>query len=663
MTDRDRVLLAAVGLFVAVVTAIAAVGYLGVIAPPTAIRTGFAVVAAAIGLVVYLGTRGVDSEAPIGTPAVSAPQTAKLVVAGGALAVAATAWTGERLLPLLAFLPLGYLLVAEQVRRDGDTAPTLLSAVTLFVVPVYTKYLTTGFYFGGTDTFAHVDGLNRLLSVGYSSALPHGYDYFPGFHFFVGAVSLFGDLVPYDAIVLTGIAVLAVLVPVAYLLVTRVFGDSRLGLAAAVGVTVFEYVAYHALYFFPQALAFVLVVVAGYAMVSLPGAATTRRFRRYVTYSVGMVFVLVSIHHLTYVLLLVPLAGVAVVSRVGASVAGRLDVPQLADLADVRVRLRWAFPAVFGAAVLVAYLVYSPSLILFGIAGFAYALTTGLVAVGDGGSAFFYGAAPIADSVARGLTWLRTPTGIYYSVLGGVLLAGLYECLSSLDRYARYAGLLVVSFGAVPLFFPLPVEVPQLERLVFTLTAFVVFPLGIGIARTLRTSQRHRRYAVVGLVLVATLGTTGAFTQLTADDIGAVYLEERDTQSAMTDAEYAAVVDTAAFLETHGRAPATSDYVTRRSVESATFPSPMNDGLRTEADGLSAPPGYLVVRSSWADHTVPVITGDGLLETRETWFSVSRDRLDSELADRNVVHATDETYVLYDDDGYEGVFGERGVQS
>jgi hypothetical protein len=89
----------------------------------------------------------------------------------------------------------------------------------------------------------------------------------------------------------------------------------------------------------------------------------------------------------------------------------------------------------------------------------------------------------------------------------------------------------------------------------------------------------------------------------------------------------------------------------------------MNDGLRTEADGLSAPPGYLVVRSSWADHTVPVITGDGLLETRETWFSVSRDRLDSELADRNVVHATDETYVLYDNDSYEGVFGEEETQS
>ena len=658
MTGRDRVVLVAVGIVAAVVATIAAVSYLGVIATPTAIRTGFAVAAAAIGLGTYLGTRDITVDDLPDTPAVSATRTAKLVVAGGGIAVATTAWTGDRLLPLLAFLPVGYLLVAEQVRHGGAPGPTLLATVTLFVTPVYTKYLTTGFYFGGTDTFAHVDGLNRLLSVGFSSALPHGYDYFPGFHFFVGSVSLFGGLTPYDAIVLTGIAVLAVLVPVAYLLVTRVLDSTRLGLAAALGVTVFEYVGYHALYFFPQALAFVLVVVAGYAMVSLPGAPTTRRFQRYVAYSVGMVFVLVSIHHLTYVLLVVPLAGVAVVSSAGASVVRRLDVPDLADLTDVRVRFRWAFPAVFGMAVLIAYLVYSPSLILFGIAGFAYALTTGLVAVGDGVSVFFYGAAPIADSAARGLTWLRTPTGIYYSVLGGILLAGLYECLSSLDRYVRYTGVLVVSFAAVPLFFPLPVEVPQLERFVFTLTAFVLFPLGIGIARTLKTSPEHRRYAVVALVLVATLGTTGAFTQLTADDIGAVYLDERDTQSEMSHEEYAAVVDTAAFLETHGRAPATSDYVTRRSVESATFPSPMDDGLRTDADGLSAPPGYLVVRSSWTDHTVPVITGDGLLETRETWFSVSESRLDAELAERNVVHSAGETYVLYDRDGYERVFDE-----
>jgi hypothetical protein len=660
MSGRDPVAVLGVAVLVLAVAGIALASLAGVFAAPTAVRTGFAVAAAVIGLAVYLPSRRA-APVPPESDAIAADRTAKLLLSGGGLAVAVTAWTGTRLFGLLVFLPAGYVLVADGIRRGGQPGPTLLAVATLFAVPVFTKYLTTGFYFGGTDTFAHVDAVNRLLETNTAASLPHGYDYFPGFHFVVGAVSLFGDLRPYDAIVFTGILVLTLLVPVSYLLGSRLFEDRRLGLGAAVGITVLEYVAYHALYFFPQALALVTLTIVGYAVVSVPEAATSDRFRRYVAYAVGMVFVLVAIHHLTYVLFFVPLAILAVVSALVWAGAPRLSTPALGGVTSPGLRFRWVFPVVFGAAVLLAYLVYSPTLILFGIAGFSYVIFSGLVGAGEGPATFLYGVTPLVDSLPRGFQWLRTPTGLYYSALGGILLAGLYDCLSSVNRYARHAGLLVVAFASVPLFFPLPVEVPQLERLLFVLTVFAIFPLAIGLTRTLRASRQHRGYAVLALLLVATLGTTGALSQLTADDIDRLHLDERDTQSEMSEREYAAVVNTAAFLDEFGTETAASDYVTRRSVESAISPSPMSDGLRAEADGLSGPAGYLVVRESWGDHTVPVSSGENLLTTQERWFSVSPSRLEAALAGRTVVHSTGETHVVYEHEGYEGVLGEGGA--
>ncbi|MFC7076566.1 hypothetical protein [Haloarcula halophila] len=666
MTATDRVTLVGGAAVALTVAALGGVVALGVLEVASAIRAGYAVIAAVVALALYVLTRGDGT--PAGSPPITAAQTAKLVVVLGAVAVAVTAWTGNRLAALLVVLPAGYLLVGTQVRHDGAPVPTLVATTVLFAVPPISKHLTTGFYFGGTDTFAHVDSLNRLFAAGYTTVLPHGYDFFPGFHLFVGAASLLGGLSPYDALVWVGIGVSALLVPTMYLVATRLFEGTRLALGVALAVTAVEWVGYHAVYFFPQTLAVVLLGVGFYVATSLSTAGTTRRYRRYGAYTLGLVVVLVSVHHLTYVVALVPVGAVAAVTYAVPFVAGRVDHPALQPLADARRRLRfrWSFPVVVVAAAVVSYLVFSGSIIVYGIFGLAFGI--GREVAGSGAfSTFLYGVTVPPDTAERALSWFARPTGIYYSLFGAVALVGLYEMLAAGRRYAHRGPLLAVAVGTVPLFLPLPVQIPQVERITVVVVLFAVLPLGIGIARTLGGfgPRAGRTAAVVGLVLVATLGTAGALTTLTADDIEAVDVPDRDVQTAMSDREYAATVETATFIDRYGTQPAASDQITARAFASAPFAGSdqlvrQQQGLRAGPDGLSAPTGYLVVRDSWADSVVPVASGRGLLSSEVAFFAVSESRYRTETARHSVVYSAGETRVIYDGERYDGLFGEGG---
>jgi hypothetical protein len=651
VTRRDWVTLLALGLLVALTAGLAVAFQFGLFAGPTAVRSLFAVVAAGVALAVYRLTRGGRA----GTDPLVSPAThAKLVVTGGALAVAVTAQTGNRLLPLVVFLPTAWVLVGDQLLTDAPAPTTLLSVSTLFAVPAVTKYLTTGFYFGGTDTFAHVDGLRRLLDAQYSTALPHGYDLFPVFHFFTGAVSLLGDAAPYDAIVLTGLAVGTLFVPTAYLLAHRLFEDRRLALSVAAGVPLLDILGYHALYFFPQALAVALVGIGAYATATLPAVRDATRLRRLSAYLTGLVGVLVLTHHLTYILLAIPLGVALVVTLVRPSLAGRLGWDALAVETRPRLRYRWLFPLVVGGLAVVAYLVYSPSLIVFGIAGFAYELF-GEVATVTGPRTFFYGASLPADSLALAGRWLASPAGVYASGLGALLLVGLYEFLAETHRYARRLGLLVAGLLFLPLFFPLPIAVPQVERFLFVFAVFALLPLGVGIARTLRAATWTRRYTAVALLLLAAVGTSGALTTLVADDVAGINVGERGPQTALTDDEYAALEDTATFLAARGTEPAAADYVTRRAAQSVTSVGVTDERLGVAADGLTAPPGYLVVRDSWGAHSVPVTTGGGVLAADLRWFLTTDERVVRARATRNVVHDAGGVAVLHSGDAFDGV--------
>lgn len=630
-------LLTAVGL--------AALDVLGLLARPTLLRAGFTVVGAVLALVLFFASRGgapdVDGHIPpnLTTKAV-------LALAGGA--VVATSMLGSRLLPFAVALPFGLVVVALQIRGDPSVPAVLTQLSALFLAGRLGKYLTTGFYFGGTDTFAHVAAVDTLISARYTTAVPHGYDLYPVFHFLVGTVTHVTGLGAYDALVLTGILSFTLVVPLAYLLGASVFGSTRLGLTAALAVVVLEFFAYHALYFYPQALASLLLLVAIYCNSRLFDAGDERTYRRLSVFVLALVATMVVTHHLTYVLF----AGVAA-AAVPVALARSYVFPEASTGRWRVLRYRWLFPGVAGGALLLTYWSYSPSLIIVGIVELSLGVLFDVATVPPA-QLYTYGITLPGDSVARAIDWALTPTGVYAAGLGSLLLLSAYELLDHVERYRRGFTFAVTGLGLSALLLPLPIPVPQLERLKFVVTLVALFPLAVGLRRALSVDGR---YVAVALLVVASLGGATAFTVLAADDVEGVYTDERREQVSMTDAEFRAVGTTAAFVERYGSDDVATDKVTNRAFETADYNA--TRVLRARPDGLRTGAEFVVVRERWTDHLVAL--GLSLRSSEQNVFTLSEARFTATDARADKVYTTDAIRVYHSPDGYRGLYGENGT--
>ncbi|GAA0307764.1 hypothetical protein [Halarchaeum salinum] len=657
LTRRRAVLALAVLACCGVGGLLLALAATGVLKPPTAIRSTYALVGAGIALAAYAATRGDPGNRDA---LLSASVASKLVVLCGLGAIAATIELGARLLPVTAFLLVAYALVADQLAGDPEAGSTLLALTAVFAVPVVAKYLTTGFYFGGTDVFAHVDALNRLLATGQSALLPYGYDLFPVFHVFTGAITFVTGFAPYEAIVLTGVLTYAALVPVTYLVGVRLLDDRRTALCVAAAFTILDLPAYDALYFFPQSFALALLAVGFYAVLARRAARHTARRREHAVYAVVLVAVLVLAHHLTYVLLVGVLFAVAGVALLRGVLAGRLGWDALATESWGWARLRWTFPIVLGLCCLFAYLVYSPSLMLYAIVSIA-AQVLGDTVNAASSVVFSYGVTLPDDSIGRALAWLATPVGVYATLATGLLLLGGYEFLDRVESYANGASVLAAAFVLAVVLLPLPVTLPQGERLQFVVVLLAVLPFGLGLARLLRGSARYRVVLVATVVLVAAFGTAGAFTRSSADDLDGppVYVEQRTAQVAMSDSEYAAIGDVADYLLRVDE-PAASDIATRRALASVPGPQARAGALRVTPHGVTTSAEHIVVRDAWTRHFVPTAERDVAISAQLQWYTVSEERYQHAVATHDVVFSSDGVRVLETREG-SALFGNGTV--
>ncbi|WP_324664324.1 hypothetical protein [Haloarcula sediminis] len=625
------VLLAVAGL----VTAVA----LGLAPRPTLLRAGFTVLGALVALGVFAASRGGQS-----TPARPVPpgNATKLVVALSAAAVLLTAALGSRLLPFAVVLPAGFALVAVQLRRDPSVPAVLTQLCALFVAPRLGKYLSTGFYYGGTDTFAHVAAVDLLVEARYTPAIPHGYDLYPVFHFFVGAVTHFTGLPAYDALVLTGIGLFTLLVPLAYLLGSAVFGDTRMGLLTALAVTIVEFFAYHAVYFYPQALAVVLIAVGLYTTRRLADARAEGPYRHHSVFALALVATMVVTHHLTYLLFAAVVAAALPVLLVRARLFHGASIRET-------LRYRYLFPGFVGALLLLTYWAYSPSRILVGIVELTAGLVFDVVAVPTA-RLFTYGAVLPVDTLSRAVAWLLTPTGLYATGLSALLLLAGYELLDDYAGYRRGFTLTVTGLGLSALLLPLPVPIPQIERLKFVVSLLALLPLAVGLRRVLAVESR---YAVASLLVLATLGGATAFTVLAADDMENVYIDERREQVSMSDTEFRSVGTASAFLRQRGNGTVATDRVTNRAFETNGFNA--TRALRAEAGGLGSDATYLVARERWTDHVVAL--GAGVRTGDLNRFAVGQRRFEAAGAMQNRIYTTDSVRVYRSEDGYDGLYG------
>lgn len=633
-----------VAVCVAAVVGLLTLDLLHILPRPTVLRAGFAGIGAVVALVLFSVSQG---EVADDSKHLSPSLATKVVLIGAAGAVIAAAQLNSRLLPFLFVVPSGLFVVAYQIRGDPSVPAVVTQLGSLFAALQLGKYVTTGFYFGGSDTFAHVAAVDTLIEARYTTAIPHGYDLYPVFHFVLGAVKHVTGLPAYDALVLTGIGLMTLVVPIAYLLGRSVFGSTRLGLTAALSVPLLEFFSYHALYFYPQALASVFLLIAFYVNTRLRQAGDERSFRGLSVFVIALVATMVLTHHLTYLLF----ASVVAVALLVALARPLLFGQSASGIGALR--YRWLFPGAIGAVLLLAYWSYSPSLITVGIVE----LTAGVlfdVATVPAEQLYTYGVSLPTDTVNRAIAWLLTPTGVYAAGLSALLLVAGYELLTDFRSYRQGFTLTVTGLGLSALLLPLPIAIPQIERLKFVVALVVVFPLSVGLRRTLSVDRRH---AVVALVVIATLGGATGFTVLVADDLPETYIDEPREQASMSDSEFGSVGATASFLQRYGDGPAATDRVTNRAFETSGFNA--TSPLRARPGGLRTGGTYLVVRERWTDHLVAL--GEGLRSGELNSFAVSESRFAAADSRHDKVYTTGHVRIYRSDDGFDGVYGTNGT--
>ncbi|MFC7096422.1 hypothetical protein [Halobaculum marinum] len=641
LTRERRLLALPLGVCLLLAVGLLAAGVLGLLPQPTLVRAGFTLGGAVVAALLFVGSMGERQTVSRRLPPRLVTKGV-LVLAGSG--VIATALIGSRVIVFAVVLTLGLGLVALQLRAEPSVPAVLTQLGGLFLASRLGKYLTTDVYFGGTDTFAHVAAVDTLVRVRYWAAIPHGYDLYPVFHLLVGTVRYATGLQSYDALVLTGIGLFTLVVPLAYLLGRSVFGSRRLGLLAALSVTVLEFFSYHAVYFYPQALASILVLVALFVNSHLRYVADERAFRRLSVFVIGLVATMTITHHLTYLLF-------AVVAVAAVPVA--LARPYLFDEPQAHsyrwFRYRWLFPGVVGGVFLLAYWSYSPSLITVGIVQ----LTLGVlfdVAVAPAEQLYTYGATLPADTVGRAFEWLSTATGIYAVGLSSILLLAGYELIDHLGTYRRGFTLTVTGLGLSALLIPVPISIPQIERLKFVVTLVAIFPVAVGLGRVLSVD---RRYAAAAVLLVAAMGGATGFTVLAADDVSGVYLDEPREQVSMSDDQYRAVGTTAAFIERSVEEPVATDKITNRAFETYRFNATAR--IQAEPGGLRTDAPFLVVRDSWTDHIVAL--GDAIRRGGLGRLAVGDDTFERTDTTVDKVYTNEHVRIYYSEDGHTGVYG------
>jgi hypothetical protein len=618
----------------------------------TSLRALFVVVSFAVSAVVFYATTdpdesaGRDSTAGVGHSAGRRGSDwtyAKVVTVAAALALCTTVWFDARGPSIAAFLAVGYLAVAAQLRSDPPTSAILYELVVLFAIPLLAKVLTTGLYFGSGDVLSHVLFVQQMLEAGSVDAMTPSYARYPGFHLLVGSVRELLGLATYDAIVLTGLVIYSVLVPVVYLTAAALTDDEMVALGAGVAFTLFLTPKSYVLAFYPQALAVAMLFVGLYLNANLLTAANATTTRRYTAIVLFLVVAMATTHHLTFFIASIPVVILLVfLFAQWLFETGRL---RHALSSASNVRYTYAFPLVFATIVLFTYWLYTPSIFLSRIVG---GLVTFFVLAGGGGGGgtYEFGAVPKVDEIQLATEWLVTPDGIYAAVLGTLLLVGFYELVRNWRSYRGWFPVHATGLILGGLLLPLPFPIPWFNRIRLVLITVVVFPVGIAVARTCRTNLRYPRYAVAGIVLVAA-GTSVMFTPPVARDLNNLHTDKYRVQVEYSEREYGAMQSMASFLDERETVEVWGTPMDAETLRAEGAPN-ASYGVWIEEDGIGAYAGLMVVREQWTEHKL--VDGNSVA-------TFSEERFDATVARHNKVYEGDGIALLWSDSPFVGVFG------
>lgn len=539
--------------------------------------------------------------------------------------VGVVALTGQPL-AILGGLVVGYTLVVSQLFADPSPGRLLPQLTALFLLSPVTKYLTSGMYIGHSDLLFHTRVVEDLMAGESLQAISYAsYFDFPGLHLVASTVGSLSGLGPYDGIMLTGLAVYAILLPAVYLVVVRITEHPMLALWTTVGVALLDDVSFYASYVFPQSLALAMILVLALLATLVSRDAVKWR-------ATGAFFVLAvalsMTHHLTQVLVF----PVVVLGLVLYAARGREYV--------VTILQSRQFPLLCVAVGLSSIRLFSTGFVdrlaakvgplISGGARGGYAATT----------TFGFGRPADSQSVASAIDWLLSPYALYLIVLLLVFSVGVVAFLRATDRPAAQTALFGCGAVGALLVFETPISIQSLIRIRSPWLFVFAFVVGIGLLQMKRFVEPGRRSSVL-LALVVLLAATAPM--VTADDY--YELDPRPTtESSFSDQEVAELEALSGYVanseESVGTLWLTDKVLQRHGVENRHNP-------RVEGENVVLPAGHFAYRSAWAGQKVHFEASDGEELYSNSLFATG-EWLDQRVDMTNKVYSAGGTGIMWE---------------
>lgn len=448
---------------------------------------------------------------------------------------------------LVVGLPLGYTLLAVQVRQSTDNRWLLAQIIALFALDPFTKYLATNFYFGRGDIPKHVHFIERIATTGTWQSIPETnlYHFFPGLQTLLGSVSLLSGLPAYDSLVIVGIVTYLTVVAAAYALARLVFDDWLLPVCVALAVTMLGPVHRYSVYFFPQSLAVALALIVILGAFHYDGS-NTRDYRRHSLLTLPIVASLWFTHHLTTVLFVPVLLGLVV----GPAAADRLGYDGVAS-PQVLPLCAWVGGSVaywLGRDVFIQNLINDVVMVL----SQAQASDTNA-----GEPIFSLGRGVPEPSMQDAALSLLSIGALYHIMLVCVFSLGVLLILQTPNRHRRAGAIVAVGTVAAAAMIRMPIDIHGLMRMQLPVAVFVAFLVAASLYRIFPLSGASLRTAVPGLLVVVLLATSGS--AYPADDLYWLYSgpdlwESRtlpETQKEFSAQEMTGLRQSAAFADRH----------------------------------------------------------------------------------------------------------------
>lgn len=541
------------------------------------------------------------------------------VFAACALTIGVVALTGAAVAVVLG-LAVGYTLVVAQLLSKPAPERLLPQLSALFLLSPIAKYVTSGQYIGHGDLLFHTRVVEDLMASGSIASIGYAsYQEFPGLHLVASSLGSLAGVAPDDAIMLTGLAVYAILIPAVYLVVVRITDHPMLALCTAFALVLLDDLSFFASYVFPQALAIAMVLILA-VLVTL---ATRDDLQWPVAASFGVLAVVLSLtHHLTQVLVLPVVAlGVALYAFRGPE--------YLRSAISSRPMGLIAFAAGVSAIRLV-----QTGFVDRLVAKAGQMLQGGPQGGYTQGSVFAFGRPPRSDTVGTALEWLLSPYGVYLTVLVLVFSLGVVAYMRTSGRPVAQQALFGCGVVGALVVFETPISIQSLIRIRMPWLFVFAFVVALGILQLIRYAGRRP----TGLVVLAlVVGTAAMAPMVTADDY--YDMDPRPTmQSSFSDQEMAELRAASGYVESREGSVA-GFWLTDKVME--RYGGGL-DRVRVADGEVVLPAGYFVYRSQWPGNKVHFTAGNGDELYGNTLY-VAADWLDQRVQRTNKVYSAGET--------------------